>query len=264
MLPLKYASLVVLLQHVSSGHAQFLSYMTTVVTECIEVRRTSDAETKSVQLSPGTVMYSMPPCNVCDCPTCSITSTFTTAYSVFCPTGLSTQPYTVTETFIGLSSLPTFATPTSIPYGFTVTEATCTKCDTTPIIATLTYPGGGSPYGTGWSDSGTTGGPKPLPIPSVSPHYENQTTTQCSTVIATVYTTLITAPINKTQESTSQQGESSMKPAGLTEDASGTQRPSAGAPVVSSNTASVVSAPLSPLVVIALSILMNTWLSELV
>ncbi|RYP89238.1 hypothetical protein DL769_000143 [Monosporascus sp. CRB-8-3] len=64
------------------------------------------------------------------------------------------QAYTITETFVGMSSLPNFATPTSIPYGFTTALETCDICGGgvggKPVIATVTYPSGGVPYVSGF------------------------------------------------------------------------------------------------------------------
>lgn len=238
--------------------------MTAVVTECVEVPengQTTKAQTSPAAQSPGTVTYSMPRCDACDCPTCTTTSTITTTFPVFCSTGLSDQPYTVTETYVGMSSLPSFAASTPIPYGFSVTTATCTMCGTAPLVATLTYPSGGTPYATGLSGAGSS--PNQAPF-SDAPRYSNQSSTLCSTVHATVYTTLITVPINTSQETTSQRDESSRQPVGLTEDASGTQSATAGnkpgaggASVVSSNTASLMRVPHSWDLVAALPIVMH-------
>ncbi|KAH9907565.1 hypothetical protein F4778DRAFT_546075 [Xylariomycetidae sp. FL2044] len=101
------------------------------------------------RLPPGTITYSMPPCVSCNCPTCTLTSVYTTTYSRFCPSGLTDQAYTITETYVGMSSLPGFAEPTRVPFGFTTGVATCDYCGTTGrggetdggiIVATLTYP----------------------------------------------------------------------------------------------------------------------------
>ncbi|KAH6659086.1 hypothetical protein BKA67DRAFT_529272 [Truncatella angustata] len=143
--------LAVLSQYLPFGMTQKLAWVTTVVTECFDASTSSKpsvATTVSVQSPQGTYAYSMPLCLECGCPTCTFTSVFTTTLLAFYPTGTTAHPYTVTETYAGMSSLPTFATPTTIPYGFTVTQATCTICDTTPIVMTMTCPSGGVPYAT--------------------------------------------------------------------------------------------------------------------
>lgn len=269
---LKYFVLSALIRHVCFGNAQVLSYMTAVVTECVEVPEdghTSKAQTSSAaQLSPETVTYSMPRCDACDCSTCTTTSTFTTTFPVFCPTGLSDQPYTVIETYVGMSSLPSFAASTPIPYGFSITTATCTICGRAPLVATLTYPSGGTPYATGVSSG--VWSPNQVPF-SDAPRYSNQSSTLCSTVHATVYTTLITVPINTSQETTSLQDESSRQPVGLTEDASGTQSATtgnnpgtSGASMASSNTASLMTVPLSWAFITSLSVVMHVVFAGLV
>lgn len=96
---------------------------------------------------PGVVAYSMPPCAVCDCPTCTITSVFTTLLPDFGPNGPSERPYTITETYVGMSSLPNFATPTPIPYGFTTAVETCAECGAQPIIETVVTPKAGRLWG---------------------------------------------------------------------------------------------------------------------
>lgn len=143
--------LAALSQFVPFGNAQLLSYITSVITECYDPSEpgiVSVTRTVPVQSQQGTVTYGMPACDACDCPTCTVTSVFTTTLPIFCTTGVSQQPYTVTETYVGMSSLPNFATPTTVPYGFTVTEATCTVCDTTPLVTSMTFPSGCSPYAT--------------------------------------------------------------------------------------------------------------------
>ena len=65
------------------------------------------------------------------------TTTYETVYSIFCPTGLTDQTYTLTQTY---AQKPTNsdAVPTGLPSGFTVTVTACTHCGPTPITATLT------------------------------------------------------------------------------------------------------------------------------
>lgn len=95
---------------------------------------------------PGVVTYSMPPCAICDCPTCTTTSVFTTMFPDFGPDGPTERHYTVTETYVGMSSLPYFPTPTPIPYGFTNAVETCTDCGAQPITGTVVKPKTGRPW----------------------------------------------------------------------------------------------------------------------
>lgn len=144
-------ALAALSRHLSTGEAQVLSYITAVVTECYDEAETSGAQaqtTAPTQLAQCSVGYTMPACDACGCPTCTAVSTFTTAYPVFCSTGLTSQTYTVEETYLGMSTVPNFAETTDVPYGFTVSEATCTVCATTPIVETLTFPSDSLPYNT--------------------------------------------------------------------------------------------------------------------
>ncbi|KAI1494890.1 hypothetical protein F5X96DRAFT_614860 [Biscogniauxia mediterranea] len=137
----------------SSALGQQLSHSTFAVTECFRV--TSQVEAPSLTpapatvtqgISPGAVAFDMPPCAKCDCATCTITSIYTTEYSIFCSTGIMNQQYTITKTYVGMSSLPTFATTTEIPFGFVKGVETCTHCGPTPITATMIYPATGRPY----------------------------------------------------------------------------------------------------------------------
>ncbi|KAI0132869.1 hypothetical protein BJ170DRAFT_730906 [Xylariales sp. AK1849] len=133
---------------------QIISYTTSIVTECFEdatptaTGLDNSPSTTSCSTPPpqGTVTYNMPACEMCGCPSCTLTSAFSTSMPIFGSTGLIPQTYTVTETYVGLSSLPTFATPTSVPYGFTVAVETCTICGDTPLTMTMTYPSGYGPY----------------------------------------------------------------------------------------------------------------------
>ena len=70
----------------------------------------------------------MPGCSACGCATCTLTSVYTATFGALCPTGLAPVPYTVTEIYVGLSSLPGFAAPTRVPYGFTTAVETCGVC----------------------------------------------------------------------------------------------------------------------------------------
>ncbi|KAK7981677.1 hypothetical protein PG996_009368 [Apiospora saccharicola] len=134
---------------------QFLSYMTSMVTKCVDILPTETPGTadpggkpsdNNPQSRPGCVSYTMPSCAACDCSTCTAISTYKTTFSALCATGLRDQPYTITETYLGMSSLPVFATPTAVPYGFTVAVETCTYCGAQPLTVTITYPSGGSPF----------------------------------------------------------------------------------------------------------------------
>ncbi|POS81204.1 hypothetical protein DHEL01_v200415 [Diaporthe helianthi] len=54
--------------------------------------------------------------------------------------GPTERPYIVTETYVGMSSLPHFATPTPIPYGFTTAVETYTDYTPQPITRTVVVP----------------------------------------------------------------------------------------------------------------------------
>ena len=79
---------------------QFLSYLTSVVTTCLDARPTEtpasvdiggDTGGNNPMVQPGTVSYRMPSCAVCDCSSCTALSTFTMAFSAFCSTGFKDQ-----------------------------------------------------------------------------------------------------------------------------------------------------------------------------
>ncbi|KAF2999974.1 hypothetical protein E8E14_006213 [Neopestalotiopsis sp. 37M] len=139
-----------------TANAQSLAYVTELVTECFDPLQTGiEYGASSTEAAPaphytgsGPVDYSMPACE-CGCSTCSHTSVYSTNYPVFCSTGVTDTTYTITETYHGMSTLPTFAEPTECPYGFTTEEHTCTVCGDAPITKTMTYPSGGCPYDTG-------------------------------------------------------------------------------------------------------------------
>lgn len=170
------------------ARAQVLSYTTSVITEC--------SNTGIPTTTPGigsdassTVAYSMPPCSVCGCPSCTRTSVFTTKFTVFCPTGLSTLAYTVTETYVGMPTLRSFAAPTAVPYAFTVALQTCTVCGAEPITATMTFPSGVFPYvadptgvmsttrGVSWLNETSTRGPYSLgPVTATNATLSDQKT----------------------------------------------------------------------------------------
>ncbi|KAI8952999.1 hypothetical protein F4801DRAFT_539097 [Xylaria longipes] len=100
--------------------------------------------------APITLSYSMPPCISGDCPSCTVLSSFTTAYPVFQTSGaigMRTQSYVITETYVGLSSLLQFEKPTQMPYGFITGVETCNLgvCGPEAITATMTYPAGKAP-----------------------------------------------------------------------------------------------------------------------
>ncbi|KAH6652287.1 hypothetical protein BKA67DRAFT_352211 [Truncatella angustata] len=108
--------------------AQLYSYFTSVITECAEAtdaHPTQAYPTEAPQFSHGSVAYSMPSCD-CGCKTCTYTSIYTTSYHLLCPTGVTPQEYIITETYAGAPAIPTFAEPTTLPYGFTTIDATCT------------------------------------------------------------------------------------------------------------------------------------------
>ncbi|KAH8196600.1 hypothetical protein TruAng_009226 [Truncatella angustata] len=128
--------------------AQLYSYFTSVITECAEAtdaHPTQAYPTEAPQFSHGSVAYSMPSCD-CGCKTCTYTSIYTTSYHLLCPTGVTPQEYIITETYAGAPAIPTFAEPTTLPYGFTTIDATCTICGEEPITTVITCPSGGATY----------------------------------------------------------------------------------------------------------------------
>src|SRR3569833_86193 len=144
---------------ISAASAQQLSYSTSLVTESFSSSTSAPAPAQMVVVtgSGSQVGVTMPACPGCDCATCVHTSTFVTNFAVFCPHGTTNQPYTVTEVYRGMSSYPSMANPTSVPYGFTTALETCTVCGETPITATMTYPSGGVPYVSGMAIPTDTG-----------------------------------------------------------------------------------------------------------
>ncbi|KAI0973385.1 hypothetical protein F4678DRAFT_477847 [Xylaria arbuscula] len=146
--------------------AQQLAYTVIAVTECItEASSMPDpgvgrpALPPIVNTAPGspgtkgypetiTVSYTMPPCTSCGCPGCTVVSSFTTGCQAFHTEGVKVQSYAITETYVGLSSLPSFDLPTQMPYGFTAQVHTCDAgtCGPEAITATMTYPAGGGPF----------------------------------------------------------------------------------------------------------------------
>ncbi|KAI0400025.1 hypothetical protein F4802DRAFT_586878 [Xylaria palmicola] len=145
--------------------AQRLAYTTFAVTECVSEadsmpyletgRHDTPIVSTATDKTAGTecpetitLSYTMPSCVSCDCPDCTALSSFTTAYPAFDTLGMKTQSYAVTETYIGLSSLPRFERPTQIPYGFITGVETCHEghCGPKDITATVTYPAGGRPF----------------------------------------------------------------------------------------------------------------------
>ncbi|KAF2965502.1 hypothetical protein GQX73_g8084 [Xylaria multiplex] len=150
--------------------AQQLAYTSFAVTECVtETSPMPDpavgrpAVPPIVNMAPGksgaveeytetiTLSYTMPPCTLCGCPGCTVVSSFMTtclAFNTAGARGMKVQSYAIAETYLGLSSLPTFEQPTQIPYGFTSRVETCDSgaCGPEAITATMTYPIGGGPF----------------------------------------------------------------------------------------------------------------------
>jgi hypothetical protein len=133
----------------SLAAAQLYSLVTSVITECdadaTDLYTTDASPVETAPPTHGYPAYSMPSC-ACGCETCTFTSVYTTSYPILCPTGTSQQMYTITETYAGASELPTFAEPTTTPYGFTTSHATCDVCGEQPITTVITCPSGGSTY----------------------------------------------------------------------------------------------------------------------
>ncbi|ETS87040.1 hypothetical protein PFICI_00868 [Pestalotiopsis fici W106-1] len=120
--------------------AQLYSIFTSVITECDaeDVYPTEVYPVETAQYSDGV---------------------YTTSYPILCPTGATTQTYTITETYAGASSLPTFAEPTTTPYGFTTSHAVCDVCGEQPITTTITCPSGGATYIAATTDAYDTEAP---------------------------------------------------------------------------------------------------------
>ncbi|ETS76290.1 hypothetical protein PFICI_11677 [Pestalotiopsis fici W106-1] len=184
---MKFGTLVALAAQgglLHTANAQSLAYVTELVTECFDPWQTdieygtatTDTVSAPYYTGWGPVDYSMPACE-CGCPTCSHTSVYSTNYPIFCSTGVTDQTYTITETYHGMPTLPTFAEPTECPYGFTTEEVTCTVCGDAPITQTMTYPSGGCPYDTGLQSAYPTLAPTQAPAPTyaASPHGSNDT-----------------------------------------------------------------------------------------
>ncbi|RYO91930.1 hypothetical protein DL764_008212 [Monosporascus ibericus] len=147
---LRFASLLILLIAAATKTAvvaaQRVSYSTILLTTCF-----SFADDEPTSPPP-------PPCGAYGCPSCTLTSVYTVTLALLCPTGLTQKPYTITETYVGMSALPTFAGGklTSVPYGFTTAVETCGACTTVgageeggdgkPLVGTVTLPSGGRPY----------------------------------------------------------------------------------------------------------------------
>lgn len=136
--------------------AQDVHYITSAFTQCFPIAKAPDTlpvdpgqatnPTKTFLSEPNFVTYSIPPCAVCDCPACTTTSVFTTMLPDF-SNGPTERPYIVMETYVGMSSLPHFLTPTPIPYGFTTTVKTCTDCGAQPVTGTIVVPKAGRLWG---------------------------------------------------------------------------------------------------------------------
>ncbi|KAH8899949.1 hypothetical protein GQ53DRAFT_815990 [Thozetella sp. PMI_491] len=129
--------------------AQVLKYTTSVVTTCYSEGAEPTPPPPPPLLLPYNFFCLMPLWPGGDCERCAQTSIYTTNFGVFCPTGTSQHPYTVTEVYSGMSSLPTFESSTCVPYGFTTAVHTCTVCGDDHVTATMTYPASSHPYGPG-------------------------------------------------------------------------------------------------------------------
>lgn len=163
----------------------------------------ADSNNLDVSQPPGVVAYSMPPCAVCDCPTCTITSVFETALPDFDSNGPTERPYTITETYVGMSSLPYFPTPTPVPYGFTTAVETCTNCGAQAIIGTIVTPKTGGPRGQDIPGSAMEG-PRIQPCGAPRPQSRADSpvgATTASTDVGAVETTFIVST-ERTPETT--------------------------------------------------------------
>ncbi|KAF4469130.1 hypothetical protein FALBO_3967 [Fusarium albosuccineum] len=126
--------------------AQRYTYTTQTITECFSSTQSDFGPAAPTQGSGKYWTVEMPECHDCHCPDCTYTHTYTTTLDVFSPHGLVEFPYAIKEIYRGMSAMPADATPTAIPYGFTSGVETCNICGDEPMVATMTYPRGGSPY----------------------------------------------------------------------------------------------------------------------
>ncbi|EEU44802.1 uncharacterized protein NECHADRAFT_84920 [Fusarium vanettenii 77-13-4] len=126
--------------------AQRYTYTTQTMTECFSSTQADFGPAAPTQGPDKYWTVEMPECHDCNCPDCAYTNTYTTTLDVFSPKGLAKYPYEIKEIYRGMSTMPADATPTSMPYGFTSAVETCNICGDEPIVATMTYPRGDSPY----------------------------------------------------------------------------------------------------------------------
>lgn len=216
---------------------QQVSYITSVVTKCYDLSATTAApdQPEITEAYPtGDINYSMPPCDMCDCPTCTVTSVFITTLPAYASTGTTQQTITVTETYVGMSSLPTFAPTTTIPYGFTEVVETCTVCGPQSPVMTMTYPVGGSSYTEESSATATESGSVTDEIDSSITDEIDSSITD-TTDVTKIPTTLVTVPKNQTQTSTTASNKLSSQTTSGT--ATGSRRPTVS-PITATGTLS--------------------------
>ncbi|PSS00823.1 hypothetical protein BD289DRAFT_8495 [Coniella lustricola] len=113
---------------------------------------------------PIIVNIEAPICYSCGCQGdgCVATNIYETTFLSICPTaGLTSQVYTVTETYTGVSAArnqqPPRVKTSGLPFGFTTALHSCTACNP-PVKAIVTHPVTTYPYVTGLS--------KPSPAPA--------------------------------------------------------------------------------------------------
>lgn len=98
------------------------------------------------------------------CPQCLHTTVYSTAYEVYCPTGVTSQTYMITATASGMSTPVWSTASTDVPPGFTTAVAVCTICGPETITQVMTYPATTVPY-----VPGMTGAPSAPETPGVPP-----------------------------------------------------------------------------------------------
>src|SRR6185436_6113566 len=90
---------------------------------CSDIDVVTDYETVTVTTCPA--------CTEAPGPITQHTTVYTTTFAVICPTGLSLQVYTATESCTGAT--PTWSSgPGYVPQGFTETVKLCTICGKNP------------------------------------------------------------------------------------------------------------------------------------
>lgn len=121
-------------------------YTTQTMTDCFKATQSDFGPPEPTKGPDGTWTITMPKCHNCHCPDCTYTHSYTATFDVFNPNGTSKWTYSIEEVYPGMSTMPSSAVPTSVPYGFTKGVRTCRICGEGTVVATMTYPRGAPPY----------------------------------------------------------------------------------------------------------------------